>query len=66
MATAAQLAARIEALEEAIAIGALSVSHAGKTVTYRSLSEMRQILASLQTQLTAASHVNVTRARFTR
>lgn len=66
MATADELAEWIASLEAALATGALTVTHAGKSVTYRSESALRSILADLRTQQSAAAHVNVTRARFTR
>lgn len=52
MATAAQIRARLDDLDEAIASGALSIRDAdGKTVTYRSLSDMSAIADSLRRQL---------------
>lgn len=47
--------AQLDALDDAIASGALSVSHNGKTVTYRSLEEMREVRAILVAQLTPAA-----------
>lgn len=39
---------QIEALREAVAAGITSVSHSGKTVTYASLAEMRDLLAEME------------------
>jgi hypothetical protein len=50
MATEAQIAARIEALESAIASGVLTARHGDTSMTYRSMSEMLQALALLKSQ----------------
>lgn len=42
---------QLQALEDAIALGALSVKYADKTVTYRSLDEMIRIRAAMRTEL---------------
>lgn len=42
-----------DALASAIASGATSVSYEGKSVTYRSLDEMRQILAMVEQELSS-------------
>lgn len=49
--SSATIQAWLDALDEAIATGARSVSHAGKTVTYRDLSEMYSVRARLAAQL---------------
>lgn len=51
MASAQVIQVRIDALEEAIAAGVTRVSYDGKSVEYRSLEEMREIVNDLQTQL---------------
>ena len=43
--------AEYDALRQAIASGALSVSHDGETVTFRSASEMRALLAAMERSL---------------
>ena len=49
--TSERMAEMLEALEEAIFAGALTVSYAGKTVTYRSLDEMTRIAGYLSRRL---------------
>ena len=44
---AAKATELLDALEEAIGSGALTVTYAGKTVTYRSLDEMTRIAGFL-------------------
>ena len=51
MATQEVIQARIDALEEALASGELSVRHGEKSVTYRSVEEIRTALATLRGQL---------------
>lgn len=43
--------AQKQALEAALAAGVTSVSYEGKSTTYRSLAEMRQILAAINSDL---------------
>lgn len=45
----------VDALKEAIALGATEVTHNGKTVKYRSLTEMRSVLRSMEADLQASS-----------
>ncbi|MBS7546238.1 phage head-tail joining protein [Ancylobacter oerskovii] len=47
---ASTVSERVEALREAIALGAQRVTYDGKTVEYRSLKEMRDVLADLEAQ----------------
>jgi len=49
--------AQITALEEAIAAGVLRVSYDGKSVEYRSLKEMRAILAEMKAESDPAVRV---------
>lgn len=51
------LADRIEALEEAIQSGHLSVRYEDKQVTYRSLEEMRSILEEMKGQQEGTSGI---------
>lgn len=61
------LATRLEAIEEALHAGVLTVSHNGRTVTYRSLADMRQIAADLRRQINGSgTRPRVTWARFSR
>lgn len=43
--------AQKQALENAIAAGVTSVSYEGKSTTFRSFAEMRQLLAEMNAQL---------------
>lgn len=43
--------AQYEALRDAIATGASSVTHDGETVQFRSAAEMRALLGSMETEL---------------
>ncbi len=43
--------AQKQALENAIAAGVTSVSYEGKSTTFRSLAEMRQLLAEMTAQI---------------
>lgn len=45
---------QLTALEQAIAAGALTVRHSDRTITYRSLDEMRSILADMKQSLGAS------------
>jgi hypothetical protein len=49
--TQAEIIAALAELKKAIATGARSVTHAGKTVTYRDLAEMQSVRAYLEAQL---------------
>lgn len=51
MADAPALQAQLTAIEAAIATGAMRVSYDGKSVEYRSLSEMRSVRDGLKRQL---------------
>ena len=55
MASLVTLQKRRDELSAAIQSGALSVRHGEKQVTYRSLSEMRSTLASLDDEIAALS-----------
>lgn len=50
-ATAAQIQARIDSLEKAIAAGVLIVQHGTSRIQYQSLNEMLRALARLESQL---------------
>ena len=52
---AVDYAARIAALEDALAQGVLSVSYEGKSASYRSFAEMMQVLAYFRRQLAKAA-----------
>lgn len=54
MATQTELAARLEAIEAAIDLGALEIEHEGKKIKYRSLAHMRSIASELRSKLTGA------------
>jgi len=45
------LTKRLSALEEAISLGALSITSDGQTVTWRSFSDQQKALRYLQTQI---------------
>lgn len=47
---------QMTALQDAIAQGVLSVEYSDKKVTYRSLDEMRTILADMKKELGASNH----------
>jgi len=51
MATPEQIQDRIDAIDEAIGSGVLTVTHNGKTMTYRSIDELRRARAALVSQL---------------
>ena len=53
MATLAELKARRDALDKALASGVLTLREGDKQVTYRSLAEMAGALADLDTQIAA-------------
>lgn len=55
-------------LKEAIATGVLSVTQGGKTITYRSLAEMRAALADAEREVQGSTYRNkrITYARSTR
>jgi chemotaxis response regulator CheB len=55
MATAAQIQARIDSLEKAIAAGVLIVQHGTSRVQYQSLNDMLRALARLEAQLAEAN-----------
>ncbi len=46
---------QLDALRDAYARGVLSVSHAGKTVTYRSLDDMERIIVTIERALAGSS-----------
>jgi hypothetical protein len=52
--TSATIRADIDALREAMATGAASVSYEGRTVTYRSYQDMRLALGDLLDELAGA------------
>lgn len=58
MATTSELQARLDAIETAIAAGALSVTHDGKKVDYRSLDEMERIAARIRSQIGSQTPVS--------
>lgn len=47
--------AQIDALQEAIALGVTTVSYQGRTTTYRSIAEMREILAMMNASVSTSS-----------
>ena len=49
--------AQIDALIEALALGATEVSYDGKTVKYRSQAEMRDLLAQMQASVSGQPRV---------
>jgi DNA-directed RNA polymerase subunit H (RpoH/RPB5) len=53
--------AQITALEEAIASGTTSVEYGDKKVVYRSLAEMRQILAELKLEFAGLPRIRQVR-----
>lgn len=61
MATLAELTARRDALESALASGVLSLREGDKSVTYRSFEEMSQALSDVERQLAAADGTVPTR-----
>lgn len=52
-----------QALERAIASGAESVSYEGKSVSYRGLTEMRQLLATMEAKLAGRTPIRRFRVR---
>lgn len=62
--------AQRDALRSAIASGELSVSYEGKTVTYRSIPELKEALAvveaALEAQGTVTKQTNVSYAAYSR
>jgi len=46
--------AQLNAIKEAFASGTLTVDYDGKRVTYRSLREMKEIIATIEAELAAA------------
>jgi|DEB0MinimDraft_10_1074344.scaffolds.fasta_scaffold64456_2 glycerol-3-phosphate dehydrogenase len=58
----------VTALKEAIASGVLSVTQGGKTITYRSMAEMRAALDKAQLEVDGSAYrkKRVTLARSTR
>lgn len=59
----------IDALKAAIASGAMSVSYSGppaRTITYRSLDEMRGILVQLEREVLGASAVTSRRVAWSK
>lgn len=61
MATADELLAMAETLRRAIASGHKRVTYADKTVEYRDMREMREALAVINQQLSAAQSTAVVR-----
>jgi aspartate aminotransferase-like enzyme len=51
VATTAELEARLEALKKSRDTGALVVSHAGTSTTFRSLAEIERIIKALEAEL---------------
>lgn len=49
--------AQIDALEAAIATGALTVEYGDKKVTYRSLNEMKEILSDMQNSVAGKKRI---------
>lgn len=58
--------ADIDALDDAIKGGELKVKYGDKEVTYRSLSEMREIRAMMQQEVGGASAPTTSLASFSR
>ncbi|HMO09370.1 MAG TPA: hypothetical protein PKD10_17250 [Paracoccaceae bacterium] len=58
--------AQIDALREAIASGTTEVSYDGKTVKYRSLAEMRSLLAEMEVEASGVRPVRQHYPRFSR
>jgi hypothetical protein len=56
---ALDLQAQLDALREAYGSGATRVSYESKSVDYRSLAEMREIIASLENQLGITRPANI-------
>jgi len=56
-------AAQITALEKAIATGALQVRYGDRSVTYRSLDEMRSLLAEMKGQVQGVVRTRQVRLR---
>ena len=59
----AYTAAQVLALEKAIASGTTDVSYGDRRVTYRSLAEMRQILAEMKLDVGGFSRIRQLRVR---
>jgi hypothetical protein len=59
--SASQIQANIDALENAKATGVKSVTHDGKTVVYRDVSEINSALASEEMALAALGGLKVVR-----
>lgn len=51
---------QLEALQAALASGELTVSYEGKTVTYRSIKDLKEALAVVQAGLEAQGTVSAT------
>jgi hypothetical protein len=66
MASTATLSARLEALKEAYHSGLLTVTHNGKTATYRSRAEMLGIINDLEGEIAGASSTRRTRLAYQR
>lgn len=64
MASSSELTARLEALDKALATGALTVRHGDTETTYRSLEEMMKIRAGLNDQIDALGNTPRRRARY--
>ncbi|KFI24358.1 phage head-tail joining protein [Paenirhodobacter enshiensis] len=47
--------AHLDLIKESYASGVTSVSYDGKTTTYRSLAEMKQIIATIEGELSSTS-----------
>lgn len=56
----------VDALKAALAAGVLTVKHGETLTTYRSLNEMRQLLAMMQTEVTTRTRSTVAAYRSVR
>lgn len=61
MATTAQLQARLEKLDAAIASGVLKIAHGDELLTYRNMAEMMQARAAIQQLIAASGSSNIVR-----
>lgn len=64
MATLETLQARLESLDAAIASGVLTVRHGETTTTFRSMAELLQARAHIQSQIDALQGTSRTRLRY--
>lgn len=56
--------AQLNAIEAAYASGLTTVSHNGKTITYRSLAEMERIMATIRSALGVTTEANMPSVHF--